>query len=380
LVNLENMRETLVILLTPYASTAASWVLVDGSGRTMGSVQHGALEDAASMAGNRRVVVVIPSESILLTTVNLPGVRGTRLRQAVPFALEDRLVDDVDNLHFALADRNGDDIPVAVIGRDILRSWCDGIAAAGLQPAVVMPDCLAVPYNDGQPMAVQHAGRVLLRDGLASGFAATEQSFTTLLQARGWAGVDPLPLSGDALLQTLVAQALAPPINLLQGEFARRGARVESLSRWRVPIALTAAWAVLGLGLWIADYRAVAAEQRALQGEIAALFQTMLPGEPMVDPRLQIQRKLGGGADSGELLFMLALLAEGMTAAGNPELGSMTYRQGSLEVSVSTNRAEQVEQLRERMASAGQYSVSIESASSRGDRIEGRLLIRAGGG
>lgn len=373
------MRETLVILLSPSVSTTASWVPVDDSGRAMGSVQRGALEAAGAMAGGRRVVVVVPSESILLTRVTLPGVRGARLRQAVPFALEDRLIDDVEELHFAVGDRQGDDIPVAVVDQRILQTWCDDLAEAGLDPAAITPDCLAIPFNEGQPAAVQHAGRVIFRDGVASGFAAAEQAFNGLQHARGGAVVEPTPLSSDALLQMLLPQALSPPINLLQGGFARSSAHRESVARWRIPIGLGAAWAVLSLGLWVADYRAVVAEQRALQGEIAEMFQSLLPGEPMVDPRLQIQRRLGGGgASSGEFLTMLAVLAEGMAVAGNAEIGSISYRQGSLEVSVTTQRAEQVEQLRERMTSEGNLAVSIESASGRGDRVEGRLLIRAG--
>ncbi len=375
------MRETLVILLTPSASTAASWVPVDSNGRAMGSVQKGALDAAAAMAGKRRVVVVVPSESILLTQVTLPGVRGARQRQAVPFALEDRLIDEVETLHFAVGANAGDDIPVAVIDRRTMQSWCSALTDAGLHASAMVPDCLAIPYTEGQSTAIEHADRMLLRDGITSGFTASSQASAALLQARGCSGVAPVPVSGDALLQAMLPQALDPVINLLQGEFARRGARRESLAPWRVPMALAVVWAVLGLGLWIVDYRAVVAEQEALQSEISELFHTLLPDEPMVDPRLQIERRLGGagGGSGGELLRMLTLLAEGMTDAGNAELGAISYRQGSLEVSVATQRAEQVEQLRERIASSGPYEVSIESASSRGDRVEGRLLIRAGG-
>lgn len=55
-------------------------------------------------AKDSRVIVLIPSVDVLLTTVLLPKISHSRLIQAIPYALEETLLEDVEQLHFAVGD------------------------------------------------------------------------------------------------------------------------------------------------------------------------------------------------------------------------------------------------------------------------------------
>nr|MDQ2696253.1 type II secretion system protein GspL [Pseudomonadota bacterium] len=106
--------------------------------RPGGAPEAGSLADLAARAGGLRPVLTAPAEAVLLTSARLPGrQRGTWLK-AVPFALEDNLAEDVEDLHFAVgAPPPGGEVPVAVVRHDDLRGWLSACAGAGVAPAAV---------------------------------------------------------------------------------------------------------------------------------------------------------------------------------------------------------------------------------------------------
>src|SRR6476619_1577728 len=101
------MSETLVIRLGSVDDTPASWLIIDGTGARSGPVHSGPLADALAVSKGRRTVLVLPASEVTLAEPDLPPVRGSaRIAQAVPFALEEHLASDVDNLHFAIGTRS----------------------------------------------------------------------------------------------------------------------------------------------------------------------------------------------------------------------------------------------------------------------------------
>ncbi|MEX0899965.1 MAG: type II secretion system protein GspL [Gammaproteobacteria bacterium] len=392
------MSELLIIRLGHDAVAEASWAPADAVGRLLGTTQHGTLSAAAGMARDRRVVALVPAEQLMLTEVSVPGLRGPRLRQAIPFALEDRLATDVDEIHCAIGAMTGDGLhQVAVVEHRVMQAWLDAFREAGLSVAAIVPDCLALPWGgDGEVTVAITPDRVLVRDGEARGFACERALLEPMLAGRangmpatrvGIVDTTPVPsvLAGtpvttlhDGLLAWLAPQAIAPPLDLLQGRYAPRQRRAAALGRWRLPAALAAVWVVLVVGTWLLEYRAVAAEHARLQAEIGEIFSSVIADEPMVDPRLQIERRLGGGVADAELLRLLATVADGAAQVDGIEITGLTYRPGQLDVAVAARTVGGLDQLRDRVLAAGRVDAVIDSASSQGDEVEGRLQVRGG--
>lgn len=87
-----------------------------------------------------------PAKRSPLHRVPLPSRKRSTWARAVPYALEDQVVEDIETLHFALGSAPEDDhLPVAVINRDTLRGWLDACTAAGLVPAAIIPEPLLLP-------------------------------------------------------------------------------------------------------------------------------------------------------------------------------------------------------------------------------------------
>ncbi len=85
-------------------------------------------------------MLVAPGEAITLHRIPLPGRKRTLWARAVPYALEDQLIDDIEALHFALGQTpDGDGLPVATVDHHVLRGWLETCAQAGLMPVAVIP-------------------------------------------------------------------------------------------------------------------------------------------------------------------------------------------------------------------------------------------------
>src|SRR5690606_4269507 len=95
--------ETLFIKLDNKNPDTVQWVVIDEAGNPEAAVRQGSLADAREFIHQRRIVCAIPGTDVYLDHVNLPSSRSRRkLQQAVPFALEDDLAEDLDDLQFAL--------------------------------------------------------------------------------------------------------------------------------------------------------------------------------------------------------------------------------------------------------------------------------------
>src|SRR5579863_6538850 len=114
------MADWLLIRLPRAPAENAAWLIADSRG-----AQDGPLSLAAPRAAGRRVCLLVPGSDVLLTEPEVPVKAGARLAQLVPYALEEHLADDIEELHFALGKRSGDSprAPVAVVARSLLQEW-----------------------------------------------------------------------------------------------------------------------------------------------------------------------------------------------------------------------------------------------------------------
>src|SRR5439155_128199 len=83
---------------------------------------------------------------------DVPVKAGAKLQQLVPYALEEHLADDIDDLHFAIGKRAGESsrAPVAVVARALLDEWLAMLHAGGIEPEAIYADSELLPHNPGQ--------------------------------------------------------------------------------------------------------------------------------------------------------------------------------------------------------------------------------------
>src|SRR6202020_2405307 len=145
------MPHTLLLRLPAPGDEETEWLSIEDSGAPSTARQRGPLSLAAAVARSARVVALAPASHILLAEPELPPGSGVKLARAVPFALEEQLTEDVDQMSFAVGRRSArGGTAVAAVSRTVLADWISALTAAGLEPVAMYPDISLMPENPGQ--------------------------------------------------------------------------------------------------------------------------------------------------------------------------------------------------------------------------------------
>lgn len=401
------MTQFLVLRL----SEPTSWIVVDDSGARLGPVSTGSLADAAPLAAERRVIALAPGAGTLLARPELPVRSGARMAQIVPFALEEQLAGDIDAFHFAVGKTGADSrTPVAAIERARLEAWLKQFAAAGVSPEALYAETQCLPDNPGKIVALLEDGSLLVRapggtpvalaaEPLSEAFALAglegddrhvqffvaqqdwEASRDVIEALREVTGSLELQLLPDGALPLLAGTAVATrPLSLLSGPYAPRTGLKASWQRWRLAAGLAAALLVVHSGAGLYDLVRQRIEEKRLDAAIEQTFRVAMPGvERIVDPRVQMQQRLGGtaGADPAGLLGRLDPFAQAMMAVPGVRIRSLGWRDRNLELRISAPSGELLTEL-ERAASQRGLSFSVQSTQPREGGVDGLVSVNPG--
>ncbi len=366
----------------------------------------------AAIAGVAEIVVLVPTEDVLLTETRVAAKSRAQLMQALPFAVEDQLLAPVEDLHFAATESAGDTVGVAVVSRATLSAWLDRLGANGIRPDVLLPESLALPLAPDHATALVENDRAVVRLAPVSAFACAPAELGAWLQRAVGEGVarplDVFDFRDGATTRLAIPSAneqggtyqdrqrdplafLArslrkPPLNLLQGTFAPQHRAARGARWWRLAAALAAAvlvLAVLDLGFEVLQLsrtsaRLDAAAQEALRKAFpdvdGAELSRATPGEIA---RRRIER-LRGGAESSGFLRVVAEIAPVLGSTTQIQTRGMEFRNGMLELGLRAPDVATLDAVRERLAAQPGLSVSVTAANPGNDGIDGRIRIGNG--
>lgn len=198
-----NMRNAIARLKNRFAAgeMGAQWILSDAGARSLGE-------------GPSRDVLLVPSEHVLLLAVALPLPTRRKRIEALPFAIEDRIVSRPEAVLMALGGPLGGGSHLAcIVDHAHMASWISVAEAAGLSDAAIMPDALALPIPVEGRWNIHRAGdRVVVRTPDGAGFATSAMSFPTLCAAAGNPACDAYDaLDASDIEIDLRQEAYAPP-------------------------------------------------------------------------------------------------------------------------------------------------------------------------
>ena len=369
------------------------------------AAQRGSLSELAAQAMGARLLLIAPGEAITLHRVPLPSRKRSTWARAVPYALEDQVVEDIETLHFALGSMpEGDHLPVAVVSRDALRGWLVTCAQAGLAPAAIIPEPLLLPWQEGDWSILLEERRAVARTGRWDGFA-TERDLLELLlnqalteagdakpqRLRVWG--DPLPTLTETGVEPCAEDSAPEPlqvfanayqpaavINLLQGDYSPRSHWGPWLRPWRAAAALAGAWLLVqGIGL-AHEHWSLRREQAALRTAMEQVYKDAVPGATrIVNPRVQLESRLrelrpasGGGGALLELLYRGGQPLVGFT---DVTLRGFSYREGQLDLDLEGGNPAVLDQLREKLNQQTGLQIEMRTTQREG-QVESKVLLK----
>jgi general secretion pathway protein L len=415
------MPEFLVVRLHSTAAetigAAAEWIVMDGSGARRGNAQSGPLDLAPAAAAGRKVIVLVPGTDALLAEPVLPVKSGTKLAQVVPFALEEHLAVDVEDLHFAVGKRETrPGTPVAVVAHARMQAWQALLADAGLHADAIYPETAALPETpnaitlliDGARVYVRRhdtPGAVLdvqplieaLQLALASGEEAREHVTIYLSEddyererellegLREFTASLQLKLLPDGPLPLLAANIVkGSSVNLLQGPYQAKRKLQLSFAPWRYAALVALVFLVSHIGLKSWQYFHYQSQEARLDAQIGELYQQLMPGAPLPDTaaaRRMVEARLnqlrGSGPVSG-MMTTLAALGEAIGQVPNTNVESIAYTNNTTHLRVLAPSVAELDRIRQ-VASEHGLEAKIESETPRESKREGRLQFKSPG-
>src|SRR5438552_2310387 len=196
-----------------------------------GAVRQGLQRGLEGLAAAEEIIVWTPAAETLFLRARLPTRSTAKIVQALPFALEEQLIDPPERLHFAFAHEADGALAVAVTRRERMESWLGALAAAGLAPTHLAPVTLSVPLADRAWTLAFVDGEIVLRSGAS---AAEEEMRALLLKSfpETRAVLDPAEQMRRGLEDLGAGSGLAAPGDMLF-LLARAAPAIERESRVR---------------------------------------------------------------------------------------------------------------------------------------------------
>ena len=374
-----------------------------------------------------QIVGLVPANTINSTQVTIPGKQSRYVQQALPFAVEEQLTEDLDSVHLALGDKNSDgSYSVEVINRRFFECFYDALTETGYAIHGIFSDASLLPIKDidiaigfeddwalinFEPHTVSRVKlfnlanyvESSLNNGKADG-ADTEGSKKVhcyippqqleslkiiLAELQQNDGVEftshdlNIPLI-ELLCESWFQQG-SQGINLCQGEFKVSSTNGPSFKKWYAVAAVASIWFLLQVGLDIGKGYYYQAEANKYESQALQVYKNIFPAERRVtvnNLRRTLKGKLSVAGSTGGGNNFLSLLSEtGYQYSQIPnseaiKFNSVNFSDQRKELTIELRAAsfQQLDQLKNGLTSAG-LGAKISSAINEKDSVRGRLSV-----
>lgn len=396
------MNNTLVFRLV---ENGAQWVIMDSTGGQISQVRTGDLNTLASAAMQNRLILLAPGADVLVTSAMVPIKSTAKTLKAVPYALEESLIADVETQHFAISRKDQDNnVGVAVIDRSGLEQLLKTLEDAGIEPDEVIPESLGLPWSDGRSTLLLRGDETIgLRTGRwetafllglqpadAIEFLPADlpvENFTiycekdVLASVADRAGDADIRLLEETDLPLLASQVICgPSINFLQGRFAPRSQLSEKLKPWRLAASLVLALLLTVFARDILRLQHVKSVRQSLDQQMANVLTTTCPGQTrIVNPLNQLLTCTGNSnlsAASKYFLETLLVVSAALPSDRGIRILSINFAEQGMELRLDVPDVATLDNIQRKVSKADDFTAEIQGTTQKEDRVEGRIQIR----
>ncbi len=369
-------------------------------------------QQVKELSQGKRILLLIPSEEVVLSEVDIPATNPKLLARAVPYALEENLAEAVESLHFVYHRKAGDKLlNVAAMNAVRLQQWLDVLEQYGLVPHVILPDVFALPVQPGTAaLVIDERQRALFRSDTFSGYCLDFTLLSMLLpKVLEDDAIEKVVLGGPVSMErdlslgdvfpegiqlqpeknlyrqcdASLLQAL--PLNLLN-RFQRKGQQgwTKHLSRWKSVVLLAVLLSVLWtLVMGVKNYQ-LNNQLKQLDSAIARVYAETFPNR-RVDSDYRIlhagmaeQLKIldpGSVVTQVSPLELLAIITPAIKQFDDVTLSTLRFDTTGLNLAVTAASLSRLEQFRAAIDTQG-IDAEVVSSTTSANKVESTLRIK----
>jgi general secretion pathway protein L len=391
------------LMIRPITNDSYEWLVPNQL------VQNGSWSDLEKLLNSYRVVLLIPTDDVLLTQVKIPPTNLVRKRLAIPFALEEQLLAPIEELQFAIPARHDQvPLPVAVVTKAKLREYLVPFEQANLSCAGMTADIFALPYFVNSWSIFIQDANAWIRTGEYSGFTIDSEHLLEWLHRaleeitpEKWPAEivcccsDPnnataqslsdlsIPIqqkvSEGGLLSLVTQPNFDLPINLLQEKFQPVIQQNPTRKRWYCVLGLAGLWMILLSTHLITKYYTLSHEQKTLETNVTSLYQQVYPNATsIVSPKIRLTRtlqELQSQGNNNSFLNLFATIANTVRQIPDVTITNISFRANAMDLTLQAKNFDALGQAKKQLSSTG-LNVSQEYAASQENIINARLRIK----
>lgn len=361
---------------------------LDAQGQILSDCQQRPFSEIKKRQVDTKTIVVLPSQAFSLHRVELPWLNEKKARAALPFALEDQLAQNLEELHFAY-DRqhyaNGHYL-VIVCDKNYLSSIIAQLGQHDLHFDAITLDWFALEKEEA---CLLTDGLVVSNDGfqgalspeLASLFLATlPPDHLRIYHCRDSLS---LPLA-SAVTETNeeVVLWLAKRLqnrsfmNLCQGDFAQTGSQSNLMNWYKLALGMASVWLLTVLILSGIKLHHLNQQISDVDTKIAQIYHQFFPkSQQVISPKFRISQLLKNDSNTSDNSFWILLdkLATASQHAGI-RIEQLRFQKNTLQVTLVCKDFNTLESLQNRLTSDN-LSVKQTQASTREKKVVSTLEL-----
>lgn len=376
-----------------------------------------------SLTRGRRVLLAIPNDDVVLTSIKVPSKNKKQLLQAVPFALEDNLADDIENLHFAIHQENSEDeTQVAVINRKQLDDFISLLKKNGIVSHFILPQILIQPIqkdawsilqssnveitpeektgeegDEGEKNNTDEKTLINVRLNDYYGFTCNksllpifveQQETDKLKEILSNVPVEELPetlqdfpytfLDPTKVLYKSAKVALA--LNLQTGFISDKKESQVNWKVWRATAVIASLLITTWIGIFGWQNTVLQKQKNQLDKSIKNIFTTTFPTSRLVDPPQQMTSKLAllkknTGAVVNSPLPLISDISPLLKEYKDLTLSEIRFKENELVLVVRSPNLTRLEKFKQDASEKSGLHVEIKTSTTTADKVEATLLI-----
>lgn len=413
------MAEQLVIYLKDLHSLDADWVFSSQNGEITTPLNSGSIDELVEKNKNsiqsvQVITCIIRAENIHLSYQHIPAKNKQRALQAIPFALEEQLAEDIELLHFATSNPKNSIFPVAVIKHEILQSLLAKLKEYDIAPSNVYADIACLPQTENSWNLLHHENIISIDQHQNSIIHADLNTFAIILnQLLQQTSEEQLPDtiniwsdSEESILQlpdnlpesinvihheyksspvSLFSKNLANKniINLLQGSYKVVTHSNHWWKAWQVAAILATIALVLEILSGTLMLNRLESENSQLNKEITQIYKKTFPrSKRIVNARVQMETKLkqlrkNNNKGSSSFTDLLATTAPIIQQTNTLSIQSINFNNKKLELQFSIDKLSSVETFKTRLNKLSNIKAEIISSASESKLVNAKITIEA---
>ena len=399
-----------IIRLFHNNESRCEYVVANEKGEIKDSIKYGTLNGIPDELKNNTVIIMLPGEEILSKSLTLPIKSNAKLKQAIPFALEDDIASDINDCHFAFKKSEIDEsLIVNVINRKLFKNYLNRLKEINISPSFVVSENSCVSMTEDTINLIIEDEKAHGRSGLKEPYTLDSMKLTNIIKAlecnnninhlqislsknndslvkqiRGLAdtykSVDTKILSKGAFQEFIKNYFVQDHINLLQGDFKPKIKFEKAFKPWRKSAALVV---FLLLSLIINNVLTIN-KLINYEADLSTYFlneyKYFYNNARNVDDPIRIVNSIKNGAqlnmNNSIFLYGLNLISESVAKENNVELSSISFDDNRFNLRVLTSTLTSLDSLITNINTNNSLNAIIQTTNQSDSKVESRIEIQ----